>query len=156
MNTQTSYTYWNFFNDRHGWSIYFLAAQFCCLTAISMAAGSADDKNFDAHATAFSYFFKDSEMDFHFGNLILGAAVNHGAEIGKAFYAAAHIKNGDAASWQKEWYALGERVEKAQDECDPVAVKAPARLIVGEGEYRSKEIRLTIAPQITASWKIAA
>ncbi len=51
-------------------------------------------------------------MDFHFGNLILGPAVNHGAEIGEAFYAASQIKEGDAASWQEQWYALAQRVEE--------------------------------------------
>ncbi|WP_031386575.1 hypothetical protein [Desulfonatronum thiodismutans] len=32
----------------------------------------------DMHATAFSYFFQDGDMDFHFGNLVLGSAVNGG------------------------------------------------------------------------------
>lgn len=39
---------------------------------------------FDAHVSTFSYFFNDSDMDFHFGNLILGSTVNHGVEIGEA------------------------------------------------------------------------
>ncbi|WP_432738600.1 alpha/beta hydrolase family protein [Maridesulfovibrio sp. FT414] len=72
----------------------------------------AEEKEFDAHATTFSYFFKDGDMDFHFGNLILGATRNGGAEIGEAFYAASRIKDGDAASWQEEWYKLAQRVEK--------------------------------------------
>jgi hypothetical protein len=50
-------------------------------------------------------------MDFHFGNLILGSAVNHGVEIGEAFYAASEIEDGDAASWQEQWYSLAQRVE---------------------------------------------
>jgi pimeloyl-ACP methyl ester carboxylesterase len=29
--------------------------------------------------------------------------VNHGCEVGEAFYTAANIKDGDAASWQAEW-----------------------------------------------------
>jgi alpha-beta hydrolase superfamily lysophospholipase len=69
-----------------------------------------DAANFDAHATAFHYFFKDGDMDFHFGNLVLGSAVNGGVEIGEAFYAASHIADGDAASWQTQWAALAERV----------------------------------------------
>ncbi len=74
--------------------------------------GATDgNKAYDAHATAFSYFFNDSDMDFHFGNLILGSSVNHGAEIGEAFYAASQIKDGDAVSWQDEWYKLARRVE---------------------------------------------
>ena len=72
--------------------------------------GSSDQKAFDAHATAFRYFFEDADMDFHFGTLILGAAGNGGLEPGEAFYAASQITNGDAESWQKEWSALGERL----------------------------------------------
>ncbi len=68
-------------------------------------------KAFDAHATSFSYFFKDADMDFHFGNLVLGSAVNGGVEIGEAFYAASQIKDGDAVSWQTAWYELAKRVE---------------------------------------------
>ncbi|PTN33045.1 alpha/beta hydrolase [Desulfonatronum sp. SC1] len=65
----------------------------------------------DMHATAFSYFFQDEDMDFHFGNLVLGSAVNGGVEIGEAFYAASHIEDGDAASWQREWSELAGRVQ---------------------------------------------
>ena len=50
-------------------------------------------------------------MDFHFGNLVLGSAVNHGVEIGEAFYVASQIKDGDAASWHKAWYGLAQRAE---------------------------------------------
>lgn len=82
---------------------------------VSLLCGSVwagdDAKAFDAHATTFNYFFKDGDMDFHFGNLVLGAAQNGGVEIGEAFYAASRIKDGDAASWQKEWYELAQRAE---------------------------------------------
>lgn len=92
-----------------------LPAVFTLLAAagfsIRDAAAVEDRQAFDAHATAFSYFFADSDMDFHFGNLILGSTVNHGAEIGEAFYAASQIQDGDAASWQDEWYGLARRVE---------------------------------------------
>lgn len=90
------------------------AAFFAVQTSSALAAESAAGENgkaFDAHATAFAYFFKDDDMDFHFGNLILGSVVNHGAEIGEAFYAASRIKDGDASSWQDEWSALARRVE---------------------------------------------
>lgn len=73
---------------------------------------SETNETFDAHATAFRYFFADTDMDFHFGNLILGSTVNHGAEIGEAFYVASQIKDGDAASWQQNWYEMALRVEK--------------------------------------------
>lgn len=81
---------------------------FSCVTA----AQADESAKFDAHATTFNYFFTDGDMDFHFGNLVLGASQNGGVEIGEAFYAASRIKDGDAASWQKEWYELAERVEK--------------------------------------------
>jgi hypothetical protein len=83
------------------------------LTVLLVMAVSAvcAEKVFDAHATSFSYFFKDGDMDFHFGNLVLGAARNGGVEIGEAFYAASRIKDGDAASWHKEWYELAQRAE---------------------------------------------
>ena len=76
------------------------------LTLISGAEqlfAGEDKKVFDAHGTTFSTFFKDGDMDFHFGSLVLGAAVNGGVEIGEAFYAASHIQDGDAASWQQQW-----------------------------------------------------
>ena len=58
---------------------------------------------FDAHEAYVRYHFKDPDMDFTFGSLVLGATVNHGCEIGEAFRTAANIKDGDAASWQAEW-----------------------------------------------------
>lgn len=86
---------------------------FCIVSLLMVGNVFANDdvRAFDAHATSFNYFFKDGDMDFHFGNLVLGAVRNGGAEIGEAFYAASRIKDGDAASWQKEWYELAERVE---------------------------------------------
>ncbi|QLA14773.1 alpha/beta hydrolase family protein [Desulfolutivibrio sulfoxidireducens] len=89
----------------------------CCIFAAAFPLKAAQDaqdaqdaKAFDAHATTFNYFFKDGDMDFHFGTLVLGAAVNGGLEIGEAFYAASHIKDGDAAAWHAQWAALAERV----------------------------------------------
>ena len=71
----------------------------------------AAEKQFDAHHPYASLHFKDQEMDFALA-LILGAAVNGGAEIGECFYTAARIKEGDAAGWQNEWLAMARRVEK--------------------------------------------
>ncbi len=86
----------------------------CCLLAAAFAVKAApeakDQEAFDAHATTFNYFFKDGDMDFHFGTLVLGAAVNGGLEIGEAFYAASRITDGDAAAWHAQWAALSERV----------------------------------------------
>lgn len=73
------------------------------------APGAPDAKSFDAHATTFTYFFKDGDMDFQFGNLVLGSAGNGGVEIGEAFFVASHIVDGDAASWQAQWAAMAER-----------------------------------------------
>jgi len=81
------------------------------MVPLSGVQAEENGKAFDAHATSFSYFFKDADMDFHFGNLVLGSAVNGGVEIGEAFYAASQIKDGDAVSWQTAWYELAKRVE---------------------------------------------
>lgn len=81
------------------------------LAALSGPAGAAEEKEkFDPHASN-PYYFKDGDMDFHFGNLVLGSAVNGGAEIGEAFYAAVKMKDGDAASWHQEWNSLAQRAE---------------------------------------------
>jgi hypothetical protein len=86
----------------------------CCLLtaafAVKAAPDATDAKAFDAHATTFHYFFKDGDMDFHFGTLVLGAAVNGGLEIGEAFYAASHVTDGDAATWHAQWADLSDRV----------------------------------------------
>jgi len=85
---------------------------------VSCAAGTEDipktksvqskegKKVFDAHDTSFRYHFNDTDMDFNFGTLILGSTVNHGVEIGEAFYTASKIKDGDIASWQEEWFKM--------------------------------------------------
>ncbi len=65
----------------------------------------------DPHAAHVRFHFQDLEMDFVFGSLILGATVNHGCEIGEAFYTAMNIKDGDAASWQEEWIKTARLVE---------------------------------------------
>ena len=94
-------------------NIGFLKIQFfiiiLALVTLKLDAAENSDK-FDAHATAFKYFFNDSDMDFHFGNLILGSVVNKGAETGEAFYAASQITDGDAQSWQQQWLELAQRV----------------------------------------------
>jgi len=79
------------------------------------AKALAGDESFDAHATGIKYFFEDGDMDFHFGNLILGSAVNGGAEIGEAFFAASRIKDGDTSTWQQAWFQLAKRVEARGD-----------------------------------------
>ncbi|MGD9946985.1 MAG: alpha/beta hydrolase family protein [Desulfobulbus sp.] len=68
-------------------------------------------KTFDAHDTGVRYHFNDTDMDFNFGTFVLGGTVNHGVEIGEAFNTAAKIKDGDAASWQEQWFRLAQLVE---------------------------------------------
>jgi len=92
-------------------------------TGVSHAAGKKETSKtesvrskerkqvFDAHEAHVRHLFKDSDMDFTFGSLALGATVNHGCEIGEAFRTAAHIKDGDAASWQEEWAKTARLVE---------------------------------------------
>ena len=65
----------------------------------------------DPHVAHTGFRFKDPAMDFVFGSLILGSAVNHGCEIGEAFAAAANIKDGDAASWQEQWIKTAALIE---------------------------------------------
>ncbi|MFW5488504.1 MAG: alpha/beta hydrolase [Desulfovibrio sp.] len=86
---------------------------FVCMLQICvlLCPWAGDAKAYDAHATSYGYVFKDGDMDFHFGNLALGSAVNHGVEVGEAFYVASQIEDGDAASWNKEWYGLAQRAE---------------------------------------------
>ncbi|MDQ7830229.1 MAG: prolyl oligopeptidase family serine peptidase [Desulfovibrionaceae bacterium] len=63
------------------------------------------------HAPYVRYHFQDSDMDFTFGSVVLGSISNGGAETGEAFYVAANIKDGDAASWQEQWLKMAARVE---------------------------------------------
>ena len=101
---------------------------------------------FDAHATSFSYFFKDVDMDFHFGNLALGAAVNQGLAIGEAFYAASQIKDGDAASWQNAWYGLAERVASRGEKSLAAGHKVSARKQLLRAAYYYRLSTLAMLP----------
>lgn len=116
-------------------------------TPAMKAAETENGEAFDAHATAFQYFFDDSDMDFHFGNLILGAIVNKGAETGEAFYAASRIKDGDAATWQKEWYELAERVEKRAAQALKDGHPVSARDLLQRAAYYYRFSLLGILPE---------
>jgi pimeloyl-ACP methyl ester carboxylesterase len=85
-------------------------------------------------------------MDFHFGNLILGSTVNHGAEIGEAFYAASQIKDGDASSWQHEWYELARRTEARGKESLAGGHKVSARDHLQRAAYYYRISLLSILP----------
>ena len=69
------------------------------------------EKAVDPHVGYFRFYFQDEKMDYVFGSVILGATVNHGCEIGEAFYTASKIKDGDPASWQAEWIKTARLVE---------------------------------------------
>ena len=69
------------------------------------------EKAVDPHVSYFRFYFQDEKMDYVFGSVILGATVNHGCEIGEAFYTASKIKDGDPASWQAEWIKTARLVE---------------------------------------------
>ncbi len=86
------------------------------ILTVAPALAQESEKDFDAHATSYGYYFKANDMDFHFGNLVVGSAVNGGAEIGESFYVASQIVDGDAASWQREWYELAKRAEARGEE----------------------------------------
>lgn len=88
------------------------------------AITSAND--FDAHKPSAKLHFDDTEMDFALV-LIVGATMNHGAEIGEAFYTAAQIKEGNASSWQAEWIKMAEKVQARGEESLAGGHKVSAR-----------------------------
>jgi hypothetical protein len=96
-----------------------LLVALCCLAVFSPARATPSEKTpvnaprdtVDPHAAPSRVHFQDPEMDFVFSSLILGAAPNHGCEIGEAFAAAAAVTDGDVASWREQWLALARLVE---------------------------------------------
>lgn len=80
------------------------------VAALGAEMSASDENTFDCHEPYVQMHFADTEMDFAFA-LILGATMNHGCEIGEAFYTVNNIKEGDAASWQDEWIKTALRVE---------------------------------------------
>ncbi|QGY42032.1 alpha/beta hydrolase [Pseudodesulfovibrio cashew] len=111
-----------------------------------MARASEDGKAFDAHATAFHYFFQDGDMDFHFGNLVLGAVGNGGGEVGEIFYAASKIKDGDADSWHREWFELSTRVEARGDKALAGGHKLSARTQYLRAAYYARISLIAMLP----------
>ena len=89
--------------------------------------GQKQKKTFDAHDTGVRYHFNDTDMDFNFGAFVLGSAVNHGVEIGEAFNTAVKIKDGDAASWQGEWFKLAQLAEARGEKSLACGHKVSAR-----------------------------
>ncbi len=83
-----------------------------CVFGVQNTPQPDSKSDFDAHDTGIRFQFDDSDMDFHFGMLVLGSAVNRGVEIGESFYVSSRIKDGDADSWQEQWYKMAQRVEE--------------------------------------------
>jgi pimeloyl-ACP methyl ester carboxylesterase len=86
----------------------------------------AAEQKFDAHTPSARLHFNDPEMDFALV-LIVGATMNHGCEIGEAFYAATQIKEGDAASWHDAWIKMAERIQARGEKCLAGGHKISAR-----------------------------
>ncbi|MFW5735551.1 MAG: alpha/beta hydrolase family protein [Oceanidesulfovibrio sp.] len=117
------------------------------LTAFVLDSYAAGNENeFDAHATAFRYYFEDRDMDFHFGNLVLGATVHGGAAVGEAFYAASHIEDGDSASWQKEWSELARRVEARGEHAMEAGHRVSARDHLFRAAYYYRSSLVSMLP----------
>lgn len=103
-------------------------------------------KVFDAHDTSVRYHFNDTDMDFNFGALVLGSTVNHGVEIGEAFYTASKIKDGDAASWQEEWFKMARLAETRGEESLAGGHKVSARDQLQRASYYYRISLLSILP----------
>jgi len=108
--------------------------------------GQEQKKVFDAHDTNVRYHFKDTDMDFNFGTLVLGATVNHGVETGEAFYTASQIKDGDAASWQEEWFKLARLAEARGEKALAFGHKVSARDQLQRASYYYRISLLSILP----------
>jgi pimeloyl-ACP methyl ester carboxylesterase len=92
---------------------------FLAAMAVVVALGAcpiACAEDFDAHKPSSKLHFNDGEMDFALV-LIVGATMNHGAEIGEVFYTVAQIDEGSAGSWQAEWLRMAERVQARGEAC---------------------------------------
>ena len=105
-----------------------------------------DKKVFDAHDTGVRYHFHDMDMDFNFGTLVLGSTVNHGVEIGEAFYTASKIKDGDAASWQEEWFKMACLAEARGEQSLAGGHKVSARDQLQRASYYYRISLLSILP----------
>ena len=116
------------------------------LTLCAQAALAAEASVVDPHAPHVSFHFQDKEMDFAFGSLILGATSSGGCEIGEAFATAAHIKDGDAASWQKEWLKTGKMAEERGDKALAAGHKVSARQQLLRASYYYRAAMVSMLP----------
>jgi hypothetical protein len=117
----------------------FFACGLLALAFLPAPAFSAEGgKEFDMHNPYVHYHFNDPDMDFTFGSVVLGSTVNHGCEIGEAFYTAANIKDGDAASWQENWLNMAAKAEARGEKSLAAGHKVSAReqLLRASNYYR--------------------
>lgn len=113
----------------------------------------ATDK-FDAHESYTKLHFNDTEMEFAFA-LILGATINKGSEIGEAFYTVGKIKEGNAASWQKEWIKMAEKVEARGNNSLKNSHLVSARDQFMRASYYYRSALISMMPDDTRMAKIA-
>jgi hypothetical protein len=86
-------------------------------------------RQFHAHRQFHRMYFKANDMDFAF-QWLMGSAVHGGAAIGEGFYAASRIKDGDPASWEREWTSFGDRVRQRAE-----AALAGGHIVSGREAY---------------------
>jgi pimeloyl-ACP methyl ester carboxylesterase len=72
--------------------------------------------------------------------------VNHGVEIGEAFYTASKIKDGDAASWQEEWFKMARLAEARGEKSLAGGHKVSARDQFQRASYYYRISLLSILP----------
>ena len=72
--------------------------------------------------------------------------MNHGVEIGEAFNTAAKIKDGDAASWQEEWFKMAQRAEARGEQSLAAGHKVSARDQLQRAAYYYRIALLSILP----------
>jgi len=108
-------------------ALWLVPALVLALALPAPAAEAKKDAEFDMHAAYVRYHFQDNDMDFTFGSVVLGGAANGGVEIGEAFATAAKIKDGDAASWQDEWFKMAKMAEARGEKSLAAGHKVSAR-----------------------------
>ncbi len=115
-----------------------------CLLLLSTTALSAEEQ-FDAHKPFAKLHFDDHEMDFAFA-LIVGATMNHGCEIGEAFYTASQIEEGNASSWQNEWITMADRVAARGEKSLAKGHKVSARDQFQRASYYYRAALISMMP----------
>ena len=71
-------------------------------------------KHYNAHRQFHRMYFKANDMDFVF-QWLMGSAAHGGTGVGESFYTASRITDGDPKSWESEWMALAQRVQRRAD-----------------------------------------